>query len=87
MYQLRLKILARDAHVPAIAVESGQIVLRPAWFKDLSNEQWHALRGLLQSHGRVGRREIWLPLTWEQLQWRDNLRETLALLAQWRGKP
>lgn len=81
MYQLRLKILARDAHVPAIAVESGQIVLRPAWFKDLSNEQWHALRGLLQSHGRVGRREIWLPLTWEQLQWRDNLRETLALLA------
>lgn len=86
MFQLRLKILARDAHVPVIAVESGQIVLRPTWFKDLSNEQWGALRTLLQQYGRVGRREIWLPLNWEQLQWHKNLQAALELLVQWRGK-
>ncbi len=86
MFQLRLKILARDAHVPVIAVESGQIVLRPTWFKDLSNEQWGVLRALLQQYGRVGRREIWLPLNWEQLQWRKNLQAALELLVQWRGK-
>ncbi|MBN1874103.1 MAG: transcription-repair coupling factor [Anaerolineae bacterium] len=33
LYQLRLKVLARDARIPAITVESGQIVLRPPWLK------------------------------------------------------
>ncbi len=83
IYQLRLKMLARDASVPAIAVESGQIVLRPLWLKDLNNEQWSSLRNRLQPYGRVGRREIWLPLIWDQQQWRANLQTALEQLAYW----
>lgn len=83
VYQLRLKMLARDAHVPAIAVESGQIVLRPPWLKDLSNEQWNELRRELQPYGRVGRREIWLPLIWDSQIWHANLQTTLEHLGQW----
>ena len=87
IYQLRLKILARDAHIAAIAVDSGQIVLRPAWLKDLSNEQWNALRKRLEAYGRVGRREIWLPLVWDQSQWQATLHAALERLADWqRGR-
>lgn len=83
VYQLRLKILARDAHIAAIAVDSGQIVLRPSWLRDLSSEQWNELRKQLQDCGRVGRREIWLPLVWDQPQWRANLQAALEQLAHW----
>ena len=83
IYQLRLKVLARDAHIPAIAIESGQIVLRPSWLKELSNEPWHELHKRLQPYGRVGRREIWLPLTLDQSQWQINLQNALEQLADW----
>ncbi|HQE99000.1 MAG TPA: transcription-repair coupling factor, partial [Anaerolineae bacterium] len=83
IYQLRLKVLARDAHLPAIAIESGQIVLRPSWLKELPNESWHELHKRLQPYGRVGRREIWLPLTLDQSQWQVNLQNALEQLADW----
>ncbi len=83
MYQLRLKLLARDARIPAIAVESGQIVLRPPWLKDEDAAAVGQLRRALGNHARVGRREIWLALAWEESQWRENLSETLQILADW----
>lgn len=83
MFQLRLKLLAREAHIPTITVESGQIVLRPPWLKDLTNEEWQTLRQQLSSYGRLGRREIWLPLGWDQAQWRANLNAALETLATW----
>ncbi len=85
LYQLRLKVLARDARIPAITVESAQIALRPPWLKDLDPNQAAQLRRNLQDYARVGRREIWLPLSWEEARWRDNLRVTLEALAKgWR---
>jgi transcription-repair coupling factor (superfamily II helicase) len=96
MYQLRLKLLARDAQIPSIAVESGQIVLRPPWLKDeaLHATPGHAdargasitsLRRIVEDRARIGRREIWLPLAWEEQRWRDNLKEVLRLLVDWRA--
>jgi transcription-repair coupling factor (superfamily II helicase) len=82
LYQLRLKVLARDARIPAITVESAQIALRPPWLKDLDAEQSARLRRELQEYARVGRREIWLPLSWEESRWRENLRVTLEALAK-----
>jgi transcription-repair coupling factor (superfamily II helicase) len=81
--QLRLKLLARDARIPAIAVESGQIALRPPWLKDLEAAEVAALRRLLQENARVGRREIWLPLSWETDRWLDNLSDVLQTLGDW----
>ncbi len=81
--QLRLKLLARDARIPAIAVESGQIALRPPWLRDLEAAEVAALRRRLQNNARVGRREIWLPLSWEADRWLDNLGDVLQTLGDW----
>ncbi|MGC9523066.1 MAG: transcription-repair coupling factor [Anaerolineae bacterium] len=87
MYQLRLKLLARDARIPIIAVESGQIALRPSWLKDMDPETISALRRELKDRARVGRREIWLPLSWDETDWRRNLEEMLQILAaQWNAE-
>lgn len=83
LYLLRLKLLAREARIPAIAVESGQIVLRPSWLKELGMDQIGDLRRVLGERARVGRREFWLPLSWEENRWRENLQAVLAELARW----
>ncbi|MGC9466958.1 MAG: transcription-repair coupling factor [Anaerolineae bacterium] len=83
IYQLRLKLLARDARIPAIVVESGQIALRPPWLKRTDVSEIAVLRRRLEGHARVGRREIWLPLSWDEAHWRENLEETLEILADW----
>jgi transcription-repair coupling factor (superfamily II helicase) len=83
IYQLRLKLLAREARIPAIAVESGQIALRPPWLKHLEGGDLITLRRSLAELGRVGRREIWLQLSWEEAQWRQNLELVLKVLGDW----
>jgi transcription-repair coupling factor (superfamily II helicase) len=83
LYQLKLKVLARDARISVIAVENGQIVLRPSWLLGLDTNKVAHLRRLLHEHGRVGRREIWLPLSWQQDQWHHNLRQVLEILKTW----
>ncbi len=83
LYQLRLKVLARDARISAIAVENGQIALRPPWLQRLDVHKVVRLRRLLHEHGRVGRREIWLPLSWQQDQWHKNLRQVLEIIIEW----
>ncbi len=87
VYQLRLKLLARDARIPAIAVESGQIVLRPPWLKDADPSRVTELRRAVQDRARVGRREIWLPMPWEESAWRENLRQVLQVLVDWWNQP
>ncbi len=83
IYQLRLKVLARDARIPAIVVENGQIALRPTWLKQLTPEKAAQLRRRLGELARLGRQEIWLPLAWEETRWRNNLHRVLEILAEW----
>jgi len=83
IYQLQLKLLARDARIPAIVVENGQIALRPPWLKRFDPGKIAQVRRRLSEHARVGRQEIWLPLAWEETRWRDNLRHVLQSLADW----
>ena len=42
-----------------------------------------ALRRRLQDRARIGRREIWLALSWDESQWRDTLECVLEDLAEW----
>ncbi len=83
LYQLRLKVLARDARIPSIVVESAQIALRPPWLKDLNPDKVGQLRRQLQDRARVGRRELWIALSWEDTLWRENLQVVLETLAAW----
>lgn len=87
LFQLRLKLLAREARIPAINVESGQLVLHPPWLKDLDAAEYQRLRRELNGRARVGRRELWLPLAWDESHWRTNLEEVLkSLVAWWRRR-
>ncbi|HQE93259.1 MAG TPA: transcription-repair coupling factor [Anaerolineae bacterium] len=83
IYQLQLKILARDARIPAIVVENGQIALRPTWLKRFDPGKIAHLRRRLGELARVGRQEIWLPLAWEEARWRNNLHRVLEILGEW----
>ena len=80
IYQLRLKVLARDARIPAIAIENAQIALRPTWMASLSSSQVARLRRQLRDHARVGRREIWIQLAWDEQVWQRDLQATLEAL-------
>jgi hypothetical protein len=80
---LQLKILARDARIPAIVVENGQIALRPPWLKRFDPSKIAQIRRRLGEYARVGRQEIWLPLAWEETRWRNNLQHVLQSLTDW----
>ena len=83
LYQLRLKVLARDARIPSIAVENAQIALRPPWLNGFDPHKIARLRRTLHVYARVGRREIWLPLSWGENRWQEHLQRTLEILVQW----
>ena len=82
LFQLQLKLLARDAGVPAITVESGQIVIRPPWLQKLSASRLLRLKHALGDRARVGRRDLWLSLSWDVSRWSENLRQVLLSLRQ-----
>ncbi|MGC9398923.1 MAG: transcription-repair coupling factor [Anaerolineae bacterium] len=81
--QLRLKVLARDAHIPAITVSSGQIILRPPWLRNMDPSEIGRLQARLGRSARVGHRDIWLPLTVNPDDWLSNLAAVLKGLAAW----
>ena len=82
LIQLQLKMLARDAHVPSITVQSEQIVLTPQWPQPLTPLQIMQLRRELGRRARLGNRSIWLPLTAQPEEWLENLQWVLKTLAQ-----
>ena len=79
--QLRLKVLARDAHVPSITVQNEQIILIPRWPRALTPAQFLQLRQTLGQRARLGNTAIWLPLTRQPEHWLANLQWVLEELA------
>ncbi len=82
LYQLRVKLWAREARISAINVSAGQIALRGEWLKKLPAREWTVLRSRLEG-ARVGRQDIWIPLHWDPAQWKRTLQETLQRLSAW----
>ncbi|MCS7220456.1 MAG: transcription-repair coupling factor [Anaerolineae bacterium] len=78
LYQMRVKILAVNAQVQAIAREEGQLVLRSDALEHMDRE---ALQRRLGTRGRVARRAVWMPM---REDWQINLLRVLELLAQTR---
>jgi transcription-repair coupling factor (superfamily II helicase) len=76
MYQLRLKALARDAGVGAIAVENGRLVLRSGGGDYPERER---LQRALGDRAVVSRRAIWLPL---ERRWQEELVTVLKRIAR-----
>ncbi len=83
MYQLKLKVLARNAHIPNITIQNQQITLQPEWDTEVDPPQIARLRRRLGDRARLGRHHIWLPLTPDAAVWRENLLEVLRILARW----
>jgi len=76
MYQLRLKVLARDAGVETIVVENGRLMLRPG---EGNLPDRARLQQILGERAIVGRREVWLPL---ERGWQEQLVAVLQELAR-----
>ena len=76
MYQLRLKVLARDAGVETVAVENARLMLRSGEGHFADREK---LQRALGERASVGRREIWLPL---ERGWQEELVAVLKELAR-----
>jgi transcription-repair coupling factor (superfamily II helicase) len=78
LYQLRLKVLARDAGVETIAVENGRLALRSG-AGDYAPRQ--EIAQTLGDQATVSRRSIWLPM---EGPWREALTQALRTLGDLR---
>lgn len=76
LYQVRVKILAVNAQVQAIACEEGQLVLRSDALEHVDRE---ALQKRLGTRARVARRAVWMPM---REDWQMNLLRVLEVLGQ-----
>ena len=74
MFQLRLKLLARDAGIRNTLVENGQLVLHVDWLESAGR---HRVQERLGELGYVGRRTVALPLTKD---WQERLRAVFEVL-------
>ncbi len=79
MYQLRLKVLARDAGVGAVGVENGRLVLRSGGGDYPDRVR---LQRVLDGHAIVGRRDVWLT---QERGWREELVAVLKEMARTTG--
>ncbi len=77
LFQLRLKALARDAGVRAIAIENGRLALRP-----LGEFPREELRKTLGSRVSVSRHGVWLP---REAGWEGALVDLLRDMAEVTG--
>ncbi len=78
MYQLRLKALARDAGVKAVAVDNGRLALRSG----RGEYRRERLRPALGRRVSIGRRGVWLP---REDGWRAELVDGLRAIARVRN--
>jgi transcription-repair coupling factor (superfamily II helicase) len=76
LYQVRVKILAVNAEVQAIAREEGQMVLRADSLEQVDRD---ALQKRLGTRARVARRAVWIPM---RDDWQANLPRVLETMAQ-----
>ncbi|HEY63637.1 MAG TPA: transcription-repair coupling factor [Caldilineae bacterium] len=74
LYQIRVKILAVNAGIQAIAREGGQLVLRSEALERVNRD---ALQRRLGQRARVERRAIWIPM---RENWQTELIRVLELL-------
>ncbi len=83
IFVLRLRVLAAQAGVQAIALESDAIALK---LQRTSEEERERLRQHLGRRARVGRGGIWVPMRRGDGSWQEDLRAVLELMAQLKSK-
>ena len=79
LYQLRVRLLAHQAHVESVSSERGMIVLRSsAWIKSGALRE---LTELLPPGTRIINGKVWLQLNQDQSLWKEELLRILTELA------
>ncbi len=83
LYQLKLKVLARQAQVKSIVTEAGQLVLRSNCLELLDRR---ALQRRLPSASKITHRQLWLPLHPNPAVWQAELEKALRLIGRMVGE-
>jgi len=84
LYQLKLKVLAREAKVKAVVVESGQLVIRA------DSLEWIDRPGLqrrVKSISKMTPRQLWLPLHPDKTIWQEELEKVIRLIGRMVNDP
>ena len=79
LYQLKLKILSRNAGVQAVGTENGQIVIKADSLETVDRE---GLQRRLNLGTRIGRRQIWIPLVEDEAVWQTDVEQALMMLGR-----
>jgi transcription-repair coupling factor (superfamily II helicase) len=79
IYQMRIKLLAEDAGLASVSVESDQIVLR---FPPLPDSIPQRNLAPIGQRARAGKNAYWMPMDPDEMAWKEQLLEALyAILA------
>jgi transcription-repair coupling factor (superfamily II helicase) len=79
LYQIRVKVLAHNASVEAVASEEGQIVLKSRLWE--TDEGRRKIGAAIDATARVSKGKVWLPRTMDK-DWRETLIEVLEKLGR-----
>ncbi len=79
LYQLKLKVLAREAQVKSIVVDAGQLVLRSNAFALID---CRSLQYRLPSINKISPRLMWLSLHPNPVVWQAELEKVLRLIGR-----
>jgi transcription-repair coupling factor (superfamily II helicase) len=79
LFQIKLKILARNAGVQSIGTENEDIVIRADSLEHLDRQ---GLQRRLGYGVRTGRRQIWIPIQTEAEIWQAEIEKTLVLMSR-----
>jgi transcription-repair coupling factor (superfamily II helicase) len=80
LYQLRVKILAQQAGVDAVAMESGTLLLGA-----VLGEEFHAAE--IHPRARYSKGRLYIPLTADAREWKKDLVDILRRLAERKNRP
>jgi transcription-repair coupling factor (superfamily II helicase) len=82
LFQMKVKLLAEQAHLASVSLESGQLVLRYPPLPEGVSQRNLPMIGL---DARAGKNAYWMPFDAESMDWQQKLVESLTELVHLRS--
>jgi transcription-repair coupling factor (superfamily II helicase) len=82
LFQMKVKLLAEQAHLASVSLESGQIVLR---YPPLPEGVSQRILPMIGLDARAGKNAYWMPFDAESMDWQQKLVDSLTELVHLRS--